>query len=1023
MKIRLRTKILALTIGLITLLGATVAVLVKTTLTDALLSEFRENSIFQSRQLAEIVVPDLLTENMVRLNLLLNEHKKNDRHIQYIFIKNAEGKVTAHTFGEEGFPAALLEVSKAGTVNEYSVAHFTTETDDIIDVAVPILKGQAGVLRAGFTENPLLEKVKGIITLILVIIIIVLVIGAAAAVVLASVITRPVHRLSEAAREIGNGNLNCRAQVRSRDEIGQLGMTFNRMVEDLKETTVSRDYLDMMINSMPDIVLIVDRDLKIRMANRSVERLLGHGAASLTGRPFTVICGDDKACFNNVQMLFKEGRFPGTATYYRRKDGTTVPVIISASTIRSGSGSADEIVIIAKDNTEYVKTQERLVDERDRAQNYLDVAGVMLLALNTKGNVTLINRKGCEILGYGEHEIIGMSWFDNFLPESARAEVKDVFNRVAAGTLENCEQYENPVLTKSGEEKIIAWRNTMLKDKNGRITGALSSGEDITGRREAEEALCQSRQMLVKEHEKLTLLFGKVELAKKEWEKTMDCVGEMILLTKEDGTIQRINRRVAEVINMPYQEILGRAWEELLNEQGMESRTFYAGGVELFQKTTGKWYVLNSYPFTSGDIGYSGAVITLHDTTELKLVTEKLEETTRKIDSDKEKLQKALDQICVLIQNVTHQKNFEIGLSNPHLKKCYEVKNCSKTACPCYGKEAVRCWQIAGTFCGGEIQGAFAQKYGNCKKCNVFRDAMSDPVSQISEQFNNMMHVLEMKNKELAKAYAELKATQAQILQREKMASIGQLAAGVAHEINNPMGFISSNLGTLGKYVNKLTEFIEAQSAIVESLQSAEAPEKLNELRKKLKLDYILTDLTQLIRESLDGADRVKKIVQNLKSFSRVDEAEYKYADINECIESTLNIVWNELKYKATLTKEYGALPQTKCYPQQLNQVFMNLLVNAAQALEKQGEIKIKTWNGDGSINITISDTGSGIPRDKVSRIFEPFYTTKPVGQGTGLGLSITYDIVKKHNGDIKVDSEVGKGTVFTVKIPVVEEK
>jgi len=146
-------------------------------------------------------------------------------------------------------------------------------------------------------------------------------------------------------------------------------------------------------------------------------------------------------------------------------------------------------------------------------------------------------------------------------------------------------------------------------------------------------------------------------------------------------------------------------------------------------------------------------------------------------------------------------------------------------------------------------------------------------------------------------------------------------------------------------------------------------------------------------------------------------------ADINECIESTLNIVWNELKYKAKVYKEYGELPMTKCFPQQLNQVFMNLLVNAAQAIEKQGEIRIRTWNGDGNIYVSISDTGSGIPEDKINRIFEPFFTTKPVGKGTGLGLSITYDIVKKHNGDIKVESEVGRGTTFTITIPVVEDR
>ena len=196
----------------------------------------------------------------------------------------------------------------------------------------------------------------------------------------------------------------------------------------------------------------------------------------------------------------------------------------------------------------------------------------------------------------------------------------------------------------------------------------------------------------------------------------------------------------------------------------------------------------------------------------------------------------------------------------------------------------------------------------------------------------------------------------------------------------------------------------------------------LEEIRNKLKLDYVLNDITPLIEESLNGAARVTRIVQNLKSFSRVDHAEYTAADINECIESTLNIVWNELKYKSTVEKEYGELPLTKCYPQQLNQVFMNLLVNAAQAIEKEGIIKIKTWSADGAIHISISDTGAGIPEEKINKIFDPFYTTKEVGKGTGLGLSISYDIVKKHNGEIHVRSEIGTGTEFLIHIPVVKE-
>lgn len=280
---------------------------------------------------------------------------------------------------------------------------------------------------------------------------------------------------------------------------------------------------------------------------------------------------------------------------------------------------------------------------------------------------------------------------------------------------------------------------------------------------------------------------------------------------------------------------------------------------------------------------------------------------------------------------------------------------------------------------------------------------------------------MEEKNRALEEANAELKATHAQMLQREKMASIGQLAAGVAHEINNPIGFVASNLGTLSKYQGRMAEFLGLQGERLVSLAPPEVATELEQRRKALKIDYILSDTEQLIAESLEGTDRVRKIVQDLKSFSRVDEAETKLADLNECLESTLNIAWNEIKYKASVKKDLGELPVTRCNPQQLNQVFLNLLVNAAHAIEGQGEIGISTRRDAEWIAVRISDTGCGIPEAIRERIFEPFFTTKEVGTGTGLGLSISYEIVKKHNGEITVESEAGKGTTFTVRIPVVE--
>jgi PAS domain S-box-containing protein len=266
----------------------------------------------------------------------------------------------------------------------------------------------------------------------------------------------------------------------------------------------------------------------------------------------------------------------------------------------------------------------------------------------------------------------------------------------------------------------------------------------------------------------------------------------------------------------------------------------------------------------------------------------------------------------------------------------------------------------------------------------------------------------------------KLEAADNQLLQSEKMASIGQLAAGVAHELNNPIGFVHSNMGSLEGYLNDLFAIIDAFEVVEQS--SAGTSPQLDAVRKlKEEKDYafIKSDVAQLMAESKDGLVRVRKIVQDLKDFSRVGEADWQWADLHRGIDSTLNIVWNELKYKCKVHKEYGDLPEVHCLPSQLNQVFMNLLVNAGQAIVDQGEITIRTGREEEQVWIEVADTGAGIPQENLNRIFEPFFTTKPVGKGTGLGLSLSYSIILKHHGKIEVSSIVGKGTTFRVVLPI----
>lgn len=280
---------------------------------------------------------------------------------------------------------------------------------------------------------------------------------------------------------------------------------------------------------------------------------------------------------------------------------------------------------------------------------------------------------------------------------------------------------------------------------------------------------------------------------------------------------------------------------------------------------------------------------------------------------------------------------------------------------------------------------------------------------------------LERGNADLRAAYERLEHVQAQVLQSEKMASIGQLAAGVAHEINNPVGYISSNIGSLQGYLQELFTLLSAYENAIGNLPANDPGiVRLDEVKRTIDIDYLRQDITDLLKESQEGVERVRRIVQDLKDFSHVDEGEWEWADLHRGLDSTLNVVWNELKYKAEIRKEYGELPPIQCRPSQLNQVFMNLLVNAAHAIADRGVVTIRTGReGPDKVWVEVSDTGCGIKSEHLKKIFDPFFTTKPIGKGTGLGLSVSFGIVKKHNGKIAVESEVNKGTRFRVYLPV----
>ncbi len=284
------------------------------------------------------------------------------------------------------------------------------------------------------------------------------------------------------------------------------------------------------------------------------------------------------------------------------------------------------------------------------------------------------------------------------------------------------------------------------------------------------------------------------------------------------------------------------------------------------------------------------------------------------------------------------------------------------------------------------------------------------------------LEVDRMRN-DLKDLYEDLKRAQTQLLQQDNMASIGQLAAGMAHEINNPIGFVNSNLGTMRRYIDslfKLLGFYEAsEDELLEENRAA-----ITDLKQEIDFAFLREDMSNLLTESMDGLQRVKHIVQDLQDFAHVSESDKQWANLERGLDSALNVARNELKCKAEVIKEYAGISEIECHPSQLNQAFMNLLINADQAIKDHGEIRIATRKDADSVRIAISDTGCGIPPENLKRIFDPFFTTKDIGKGTGLGLAIAYDIVvNKHGGCIDVMSEVGVGTTFTIVLPIKREQ
>ena len=408
---------------------------------------------------------------------------------------------------------------------------------------------------------------------------------------------------------------------------------------------------------------------------------------------------------------------------------------------------------------------------------------------------------------------------------------------------------------------------------------------------------------------------------------------------------------------------------------------------------------------------------------------------------DREQLKKLLSKSTLKISEVKSAENldaalelideedFDIVLLDLNLPDSDRMETLLTFNKKCPNVAIVVCTGESGDELGLETVGKGAQDYLVKGEFNPY--SLSKTIQYAIER-KKIEKSTRQAYKELESANHELKNMHTQLVQSEKLASIGQLAAGVAHEMNTPVGFVASNFETLCKYVEKFQKLIAMyeeltnKTDIMKKHGLFEEIERIKQFREEMKIDFILEDIQGLFRDSKEGIERVTSIIQNLRDFSRIDQAgEQAEYNLNEGITATLTVAKNEIKYDCNLKTDFGEIPLIFCNPGQINQVFLNILVNASQAIKSQnkedlGNIEIKTYSDNNYVVCEINDDGPGIPEDKLKRIFDPFFTTKPPGKGTGLGLSVSYDIiVNKHKGQIQVESTIGKGSKFIIKLPI----
>ncbi|MCG3115827.1 MAG: PAS domain S-box protein [Candidatus Manganitrophus sp. SA1] len=785
----------------------------------------------------------------------------------------------------------------------------------------------------------------------------------------------------------------------------------------------SRDLMLDFLENANDLIQSVTPDGRFQYVNRAWLEALGYEQEDLPHLTLSDLFHPDNQ--THCEALFeriKNGESLRSAQMvFVTKSGRPIAVEGNINS-RIENGKTVITRAIFRDVTERKQAEEELRNAEAFLNSIIENIPNMLFVKEVRElRFVRFNKAGEALLGYPREELIGKNDYDLF-PE-AQADFFTSKDRQVLGEGKLLDIPEEPIQTRDRGTRILHTRKIPLYDKEGRPLYLLGISEDITERKRAEDALRESKE--------------RFQLATRA---TNDVIWDWDLITNALWWSENF----APLLGLRLEEIQpgAESWTDRIHPD--DKRRILSDVHEAIDRGGQFWS--GEYRFRRGDGTYAtvldrGYIVRDEAGAPVRMIGAMMDNTERRraeenLRQSEERFRQVAESIREVFWMTSTDKNEMIYVSPAYQevwgvspRKLYEEPRAwLDTIHPEDRARVIAAFpkQATGEY---DLQYRIIRPDGSIRWIRDRAFPIRNAAGAVYRVAGIAEDITERKQDEeaLQRAYKDLKETQAYLLQSEKMASLGQMAAGVAHEINNPIGFVSSNLRTLEEYMTDLLQLVGGYESLLTAVEGGESDaiegekRRVRSLSKQVNVGFLLEDLSRLVEQSLDGMERVRRIVQDLKEFSHVGRAERMRMNLNQGIESTLNIVWSELKYKAEVIKELGGIPEILCYPQQINQVFMNLLVNAAHAISERGKIWIRSRVEGNWIVVEIEDTGCGISEEHVKKIFDPFFTTKPVGKGTGLGLSVSYRIVQKHNGKIEVESTVGKGTKFRLLLPMDE--